>query len=78
MKKRTEALKLAELQRGALQGAIAGLNNNMIHGEYQLKQRGFAYRVLWKAPDSPQIPVIDWTTFNGVKAWIQNEKRCLK
>lgn len=78
MKKKSAALKLAELQRAALLGAIAGLNNNMIRGEYQLKQRGFAYRVLWKAPDTPPIPVIDWTTFNGVKAWIQNEKRCLK
>lgn len=78
MKKKNTTLKLAELQRAALLGAIAGLNNNLLCGEYQLKQRGFAYQVLWKVPDAPPIPIIDWTNFNGVKTWIQKEKRCLK
>lgn len=78
MKKKNAALKLAEFQRAALLGAIGTLNNKAYRGEYRLKQCGFAYRVYWESPDAPPIPVTDWITFNEIKAWIQNEKRCLK
>ena len=79
MKKKPEALKLAELQRSALQGAIESLNRLQVNGGYMLSQKGFAYCIMWAYDNyGPYVPITEWLTFRQVKDWIQEEKRCLK
>lgn len=79
MKKKPDTLKLAELQRSALIAAIDRLNKLQLNGIYILRQKGFAYRIMWAYDKfSVQTPITEWLTFQQVKDWIQNEKRCLK
>lgn len=79
MKKKPPALILAEAQRSALQGAIESLNKLQMNGVYILRQKGFAYQIMWAYDKlSAHTPITEWLTFQQVKAWIQNEKRCLK
>ena len=79
MKKKPPALKLAEAQRNALLAAIDSLNKLQLNGNYILRQKGFAYQIMWAYDKfSAQTPITEWLTFQQVKTWIQNEKRCLR
>lgn len=79
MKKKPPALTLAEGQRSALLAAIDSLNKLQLNGIYILRQKGFVYQIMWAYDKhSAQTPVTDWLTFQQVKDWIAEEKRCLQ
>lgn len=79
MKKKSPALILAETQRRALLAAIDSLNKLQLNGIYIIRQKGFAYQIMWAYDKhSAQTPITDWLTFQQVKDWIAAEKRCLK
>lgn len=79
MKKKPDTLKLAELQRSALLAAIDNLNKLQLNGIYILRQKGFAYQIMWAYDKhSARTPITEWLTFQQVKDWIAAEKRCLK
>nr|DAT25268.1 MAG TPA: actin-like protein [Caudoviricetes sp.] len=78
MKKKPPALILAETQRSALLAAIRKLNKLQLNGVYILRQKGFAYQIAWAYDKhSVNTPITDWMTFQQVKDWIAEEKRCL-